>query len=145
MIETATDAPMRGEVWRVNFNSPLVSTPRSRVSRSNLPTTGDEIFKQRPAVVLSINADWNLDLRIVAPLTRWQDRFATANLFWMLPITKDSANGLQVDSAANCFQAKSVSLKRFEHKLGSLEHEQLLLIAQTVAFCIGLPSTEVRR
>jgi len=56
----------------VNFNSPLsAETPEKWVPQESLPTTGDEIFKTRPAVVMNIAERWNLKLRIVVPITEW--------------------------------------------------------------------------
>ena len=117
--------PQRGEIWSVNF----------------APSVGDEIYKIHPAVVMNISANWNLKLHIVAPVTKWQERFKINNYFWMIELPKDTGNNLNVNSAANAFQIKSVSKERFTRKIGVLTASQLELIAATVAFCIGYSPT----
>lgn len=130
--------PSRGEIWWVNFNSPITApTPADNAPREQLPTTGDEIYKTRPAVVMNIPASWNLQLAIVVPITSWQHRFQVNNYFWMVKILADTTNQLTNDSAANTFQVKSISAQRFTRKIGVLTTQQMDLIAATVAFCIG--------
>ena len=114
--------PQRGEIWWVNFN----------------PSIGDEIQKRRPAVVLNIPAHWNLKLHIVVPLTKWQERFSTNQYFWMVELPRDRNNNLPFDSAANAFQVKSVSNRRFNDVIGVLSSSQLDAVAATIALCIGL-------
>jgi mRNA interferase MazF len=130
--------PSRGEIWWVNFNSPITApTPPLGTPQAQLPTTGDEIYKTRPAVVMNIPASWNLQLAIVVPITSWQNHFQTNNYFWMVKIMADASNRLPNDSAANTFQIKSVSAQRFTRKIGVLTTQQMDLIAATIAFCIG--------
>ena len=51
--------PKRGEIWMVNFD----------------PQIGDEIKKERPAVVLNLPVEQMFQLRLVAPMTEWQPSF----------------------------------------------------------------------
>lgn len=130
--------PSRGEIWWVNFNSPITApTPQSGIPQTQLPTTGDEIYKTRPAVVINIPASWNLQLAIVVPITSWQQKFQSNNYFWMVNILADTTNKLPNDSAANTFQVKSISAQRFTQKIGVLTTQQMDLIAATIAYCIG--------
>lgn len=130
--------PIRGDIWWVNFNAPITSpTPPSGTPQSQLPTTGDEIYKSRPAVVLTIPHLWNLDLEIVVPITSWQPHFQTKQYFWMIKLFADTTNQLKNDSAVNVLQIKSVSTSRFKTKIGIMTSQQLDLITATVAFCIG--------
>jgi len=130
--------PLRGEIWSVNFNSPITApTPPSGTPKEQLPTTGDEIYKARPAVVLTIPYSWNLELQIVAPITSWQPHFQTNQYFWMIYLPSDTTNNLKNDSAVNVLQIKSVSHKRFGKKIGVVTSAQLDLIVATVVFCIG--------
>jgi len=115
----STPSINRGEVWQINFD----------------PTIGDEIQKTRPAVIISIEAAFRHRLRIVVPITGWQAKFADE--FWMRRLPATSANGLGKESAANCFQVKSVSEERFVKKLGGLSETQLEEIIKAIAFCIG--------
>lgn len=130
--------PIRGDIWWINFNAPITSpTPPSGTPQSQLPTTGDEIYKSRPAVVLTIPHLWNLDLEIVVPITSWQPHFQTKQYFWMIKFLADTTNQLKNDSAVNVLQIKSVSTSRFKTKIGIMTSQQLDLITATVAFCIG--------
>ena len=130
--------PRRGEIYRVNFNSPLsAKTPENWVRKDELPTTGDEIFKVRPAVVMNIAEQWELKLRIVVPITEWREDYVTNRFFWMVKIPKSNMNGLDEDSGADAFQVKSVSTSRFGDKLGVISRDELKRLTDTVAFCIG--------
>ncbi len=138
MMPSSRVLPMRGDIWWVNFNAPMnAPTPVIGTPQSQLPTTGDEIYKSRPAVVLTIPHSWNLDLEIVVPITSWQPHFQTNQYFWMIQLLSDTTNQLKNDSAANVLQIKSVSIKRFTTKIGVITNAQLDLITSTIAFCIG--------
>jgi mRNA interferase MazF len=129
--------PLRGEIWSVNFNSPITApTPPNNTPKANLPTTGDEIYKIRPVVVMNISIALNLKLVIVVPFTSWQSHFQTNNYFWMIKVTADTMNRLSNDSAANIFQVQSISTQRIINKIGVLTTQQMDLISATIAFCI---------
>jgi mRNA interferase MazF len=130
--------PQRGEIWIVNFNAPVTArTPATGTPKSQWPTTGDEINKVRPAVVLSVNENWERALRIVVPLRRWKRHFESNNYFWIVKLSPDGSNRLKDNSGADTFQVKSVSRERFRRKIGELVPDQLQIVADTVAFCIG--------
>jgi mRNA interferase MazF len=142
---TLSEHPVRGEVWWVNFNAPPTApSPPPNTPKAMLPTTGDEIYKTRPAVVMNISANWNLDLVMVVPITTWKDRFQVNRYFWMVMLKPDTANGLEKLSAANVFQFKSVSTSRLETKMGVLTTPQIDLIAATIAFCVGYTPAQGR-
>lgn len=92
----------KGEVWLVNLD----------------PTVADEIRKVRPAVVVSRDAIGVLALRVVVPVTAWQDRFRGCD--WLIRLDPDAANGLDKASAADTLQVRSVSTRRFVRRLGGL-------------------------
>jgi mRNA interferase MazF len=92
----------RGEIWHVNLD----------------PTIGDEIRKVRPAVILSRDAIGVLALRVVVPITAWQDRFQGSD--WLVRLDPDTDNGLDKPSAADTFQVRSVATKRFVRLVGRL-------------------------
>jgi mRNA interferase MazF len=114
----------RGEIWLVNFD----------------PTVGDEIQKTRPAVVMSIGAIFRHRLRIVVPITSWQDKFSDD--FWMIRLTPTTDSGLDRESTANTYQIKSLSEERFVRKLGVLTNDLMNDIAAAIAVCIGFNPTE---
>lgn len=110
---------MRGEVWWIAFN----------------PSVGSELRKIRPAVVVNVAAVGRLPLRIVVPITEWDEKWA--QIPWVIPLQRSARNGLAKLSGADCFQVKSVSLERFQSRMGTLEREEVDEIAAGVALCVG--------
>ena len=112
--------PKRGEVWLIDFD----------------PTIGSDVAKYRPAVVVGVDSIGKLPLRIVVPVTDWQDRY---NAFlWFTKIEPASGNGLNKTSGADAFQVKSVSLDRFGKEMGRVTPAQLKNIVDAIALCIGV-------
>ncbi len=132
--------PLWGEIWIVNFNSPLhAPTPPHGSPRSMLPTTGDEIYKRRPALVVNKITNLELDQRIVVPLRSWKGWFAKRQYYWIIRVKQDAQNGLNGDSGADTFQVKALSTDRFIRRIGTLQPGQLRRIVETIAFHIGYP------
>jgi mRNA interferase MazF len=92
----------RGEVWLINLD----------------PTIGAEIKKSRPAIIVSDDAIGILPLKVIVPMTEWKEHYAGAP--WLVRLLPDSENGLEKPSAADAFQVRSVSEKRFVRRLGKL-------------------------
>jgi mRNA interferase MazF len=101
------------------------------------PAVGAEIRKRRPALVVSVDAIGKLPLRLVVPVTDWKPHYV--NYPWFVELPASSGNGLTKDSGADAFQTKSVSLSRFNRRLGSVTHAQLEEIAAAIAICVGTP------
>ena len=114
-----TEGIQRGDIWTIRFD----------------PNEGDEIQKIRPAVVMTASGAGKIRLQIVVPITGWQPQFS--RYFWMVQLKSDKQNGLSKDSAADAFQVKSLSMNRFEHKLGHVTDEQLTEISTAIALCVG--------
>ena len=112
------DSPKRGEIWLVRFD----------------PSVGDEIKKERPAVVLSSTRLARLKLRIVVPLTGWSPEFA--QFPWHHRVDANARTGLSKTSSADSLQIKSLSIMRFVRKLGSMSESDLDEIAQAVELLI---------
>lgn len=112
------DSPKRGEIWLIRFD----------------PSVGDEIKKERPAVVLSSTRLSRLKLRIVVPFTGWSPEFA--NYPWHYKIEANSRTGLSKASSADALQIKSASVLRFVRKLGSLPENDLDEIVQAATMLI---------
>lgn len=110
--------PRRGEIWRIDFD----------------PTRGSELRKVRPAVVISSDSVGRLPVKLVAPITGWQDSFAR-NL-WHVRLEPDNVNGLQKTSAVDALQVRSVAVERFLERLGSLSNETMSEITSAVAAII---------
>ncbi len=110
----------RGEVWLVNLD----------------PTLGAEMRKTRPAVIVSSDLVGILPLRVIVPLTDWKDRYGVAP--WMVRINASPANGLEKDSAADCFQVRSLSTSRLVRKLGNLTVDEMTQIQDAIAVVLEL-------
>lgn len=109
---------MRGEIWLVELN----------------PARGQEIQKTRPAVVISSNVFNPIPLRIVVPVTSWQDKFA--NRPFMVRIKATAENGLDRNSAGNILQVRSISTERFVRCLGQVSSEVLTELLAGLVICI---------
>lgn len=92
----------QGEIWLINLD----------------PTVGAEIRKTRPAVIVNDNSLGILPLKIIIPITDWKERYDVAP--WMVNIKPDTVNKLMKNSAADCFQIRSISEERFVKKLGKI-------------------------
>jgi mRNA interferase MazF len=82
------------------------------------PAVGAEIRKLRPALAVSVNSVGRLPLRLVVPITDWKPQYASYP--WFVPIPSDTRTRLSKDSGADAFQIKSVSLDRFDRRLGEV-------------------------
>lgn len=116
----SSEPPRKGDIWMVDFN----------------PTQGSEIDKCRPAVVISADDVGRLPLRIVVPVTDWKPRYNDSP--WFTHLSATALTGLSKESGADGFQVKSVSLQRFKEKLGQMDEDDLYIILNTVALCIGI-------
>jgi mRNA interferase MazF len=119
-LSTSSPRPRRGEVWWVDFD----------------PTKGAEIQKRRPAVVISSDALGKLPLKLVAPITNWNNAFE-GNL-WHVRLDPTAQNGLTKTSAADALQIRSVSLDRFSAQLGRISRQELEDIVQALAAVVEL-------
>lgn len=107
----------QGEVWNVNF----------------IPTTGQEIGKTRPAIIVNHDAVGKLHLKIVVPITE------PAHVAeWHTPLFTSKENGLTKECVGDCFQLKSVSQYRFVSKRGNLSEEELQRIKLTLMKVLDL-------
>ncbi|MEI7586359.1 type II toxin-antitoxin system PemK/MazF family toxin [Runella sp.] len=97
----------QGEVWLIDLD----------------PTRGAEIQKKRPAIIVNDNALGKLPLKVIVPFTDWKDHYAIAP--WMVKIIPSRMNGISKDSAADCFQVRSLSQDRFVKKLGTIDASQI--------------------
>jgi mRNA interferase MazF len=110
----------RGEIWQVNLD----------------PTIGAEIKKSRPAIIVNRDALAKLPLRIIVPLTAWDERFAAAP--WHIPIEASKDNGLSKKSSADTFQVRSVSEKRLVKKLGDITPQEMSDVEKGLLISLAL-------
>jgi len=103
---------LRGEIWLVNLD----------------PAIGDEIKKTRPAVIVNSDAVGILALRVIAPITAWQDKFAGCE--WLVRIDRDKNNGLEKASTVDTFQVRAISVRRLVRRIGSLMPNDMNRVAE---------------
>ena len=115
--------PRRGEVWRVALD----------------PTLGSEVQKTRPAIVASSDVVGRLALRLIVPLTGWDETYRP--YFWMTRVDPTAGTGLSKPSAADAFQMRSVALVRFRDRLGTLPEAAPTRIARAVALTVEYEET----
>ncbi|MFA6569749.1 MAG: type II toxin-antitoxin system PemK/MazF family toxin [Bacteroidota bacterium] len=118
-MKTKSVEYLQGDVCLVDFN----------------PTLGDEIKKIRPAVIINGNFSCGLGLKIVAPITSWRPDFE--KIWWLVHLSPNKQNGLDAESAVNCFQIRCVSNIRIIKKLGTVSNELEEIIA-TAQNCIEI-------
>jgi mRNA interferase MazF len=111
--------PQRGEIWLVDLN----------------PTRGQEIQKTRPVVVISSDLFAPIPLRIVIPITSWQDKFCDRP--FMVKLEANLSNGLDRNSAGNVLQVCSLSTERFVRRLGIVAHRASILLLSLSRIIMG--------
>jgi mRNA interferase MazF len=110
----------RGEIWLTNLD----------------PTIGAEIKKNRPCVIVNQDYLAKLPLKIVVPLTAWNDRFENAS--WHVKLEPSEENGLQMKSSADTFQVRSISEKRLDERLGMLSQPDMEKVSQALALSLAI-------
>lgn len=105
----------QGEIWLINLD----------------PTIGAEIKKTRPAIVVNDNSLGKLPLKIIVPLTDWKERYEIAP--WMVYLKPDTINNISRESAADCFQIRSISEERFIRKIGRISSSNLEEIKEALS------------
>lgn len=110
----------QGEIWLVSLD----------------PTIGAEIKKTRPAIIVNDNTLGKLPLKIIVPLTDWKDRYAIAP--WMVKLIPNNQNKLSKESAADCFQIRSVAETRCIKKIGEINNEILISIQKAMAVVLNI-------
>lgn len=86
-------------------------------------TSGAELQKKRPYVVISADAMGNVPVKIVVPLKSWQDRFADWD--WVVRIEPTQANGLKRVEAVDVMQVKSFDTGKFIERQGRLSAAEM--------------------
>ncbi len=114
-MKQQTRVPKRGEVW-------LYDPGR---------TIGSELRKKRRGIVVSSDMMGVLPVKLVVPLTQWDERFA--NTAWHVKIEPDAMNGVTKVVAADVLQMKSLDLERFHLYLGRVSATIMQDIAAAIA------------
>lgn len=100
------------------------------------PTVGDEIAKTRPAVIVNNDEIGTLRLKIIVPITSWNDVFS--GVHWMVRLEPTAENGLSKLSAADTFQVRSVSQQRLVRQLGRISDTAMQEITRALAIVLNI-------
>ena len=100
------------------------------------PTRGSEIQKTRPALIVNDAAFGRLPLKIIVPFTDWKEHYSLAP--WMVQVLPDVLNGIAKESAADCFQIRSVSDDRFVRRLGYVDAAVMNLVREAIALVLSI-------
>jgi mRNA interferase MazF len=110
----------RGEIWLYNAN----------------PTLGDELSKIRPAIIVNSDDIGTLRLRVIVPITGWNNAFAEVP--WMVRLAPSPINQLTKTSAADTFQVRSVSQQRLIRQLGTVDVMTMRSITQALSLVLKI-------
>lgn len=110
----------QSEVWLINLD----------------PTVGSEMKKIRPCIVINDDNVGILPSKTVVPISGWNDIYAQVP--WMILLEATPQNGLSKHSAADAFQIRNVSHKRFVKKVGSIDEHLLFSIHQAVVKTLNI-------
>lgn len=102
------------------------------------PTKGAEIEKERPCVVVSSDRMHKIPLKLVVPVTGWNDHYQ--NYIWHIKIKPNPQNGLTKISSANAFQVRTVSVERFTRYRGYVSQDVIDDIVSAIAIVVELDS-----
>ena len=88
-------------------------------------------------VIVSTDALGSIPLRVVVPLSPWQERYTLAP--WILRVPPVLNSGLETVYAADALQVRSVSISRLTRRLGELPESITAEIARAVGMVLALP------
>jgi mRNA interferase MazF len=110
----------RGEIWLYNAN----------------PTIGDELSKIRPAIIVNSDDIGTLRLKVIVPITGWNETFT--DVPWMVRLNPTVENQLTKISSADTFQVRSGSQQRLIRQLGTIDTATMEQIAQALAVVLSI-------
>jgi mRNA interferase MazF len=109
----------RGEIWELS---------RRKGKQGGLTRT---------VVILSADALGTIPLRVVVPLSPWQENYAVAP--WIVRVPPVLNSGLETAQAADALQVISVSISRLDRRLGEIPEAIIGEIAKAVGLILNLP------
>lgn len=110
----------QGDIWLINLD----------------PSIGAEIRKTRPAVIVNDDTLGKLPLKVIVPITNWNDKYEIAP--WMVNIKPNEKNNLKKNSAADCFQVRSISENRFVRQIGVITNNETEMIKEALAIVLSI-------
>lgn len=111
--------PKRGEVYLVNFD----------------PTTGAEIKKTRPALILqnNISNQYSRIIIVAAITSQFRETLYPTEVLVQAP-----EGGLNINSVVLLNQIRSIDKQRLIKRLGNLESETLQKVDEAIQISLGL-------
>jgi mRNA-degrading endonuclease toxin of MazEF toxin-antitoxin module len=107
--------PKQGEIWEVSF--------------------GDAGHAE-PGVIVSTSALRHLPFRIVVPLKRWLA--SQLEYAWIVALPSPGAQNSAETCIADAKQCISLSIDRLKRRIGKVKDEDLQMIREAIALCLGL-------
>ena len=92
---------------------------------------GAEIYKKRPALIISSDGIGKLPIKLIVPITDWKEYYAEN--IWHIKIEANTQNGLSKDSALDTLQLRGVDTQRLIYKIGECSSEIMEEIAAAIA------------
>jgi len=111
--------PKQGEIWTVAIDGIDI-----------LDTTTEGVL------ILSIPALKSLPFRIVVPLTKHIDHHI--DFAWLVSINSLKAGSNHAGFTADAKRCISFSVNRFVKRIGNITPEELQLVREAVAMCLGI-------
>jgi len=99
------------------------------------PTTGAEIKKARPCVIVSSNDIKVLPLKVIVPLLGNNERH---NKSWLVKIEPSEINGLKKTSTADPVHIRSVSHNRLIKKIGEIDEKTYQKLKNAIKIVLDL-------
>jgi len=73
---------------------------------------------------------------VIVPITEWKDRYD--DVPWIIQLNPDTENGLDKPSAADVFQVRSLSQRRFVRRLGKVSEKEMKEITRALAIVLSI-------
>ena len=108
----------RGEIWLIDLN----------------PVRGHEQAGKRPCLIISVDLfnQGSSGLAVVLPITS-----KNKGIPFHVEVNPPEA-GLRMQSFIKCEDVRSISIERFEKKLGAVSFETLVLVEERLRILMGL-------
>ena len=109
----------QGEIWDINLGK-------------NHATDGGA---KCPVIVINDDTISILPVRVIVPLTKWQDEFDDA--IWLIKVDPNNENNLDRTSAVDAFQMHTIPTTRFIRRIGIISVQELQHIKNAIKAIIN--------
>ena len=88
-----------------------------------------------PVIVINDDTISILPVRVIVPLTKWQNEFDDA--IWLIRVDPNNENNLGRTSAVDAFQMHTIPITRFIKKIGTVTVQELQHIKNAIKAIIN--------